>query len=289
LPSKLHQRQHEALANLCFRRVTGEFVILLNIGVLALVAVGGWWLTGIDKTAGGESKRGRHFFRALRCGVLVFLVWVFLRFMEGDLGYGGVTVLLIIPVSIALLLRSSLSEMFTRGLLGMIDPNLHDHRELDTEAARRHRDEISRLIREGKTAEAIQLCETLKQSGELDEATLVVTLEFLGVKQERVKISNPLNDAARLRADGKFADAEKLLRSLLEKNPGDTGAAMMLMRLYALEWPQPGRAAEVLRALEKTPHVDAAHLEFARRSLDEWNCERVNNLQIPKRGAPVRN
>ena len=36
------------------------------MAVLAAVAGGTWWLTGIDKTPGGESKRNHHLTRALR-------------------------------------------------------------------------------------------------------------------------------------------------------------------------------------------------------------------------------
>src|SRR5207249_4336772 len=62
-----------------------------------------------------------------------------------------------------------------------------------------------------------------------------------------------------------------LLKELLLKNPADMGAAMPLMRLFAQNLRQPGRAHEVLRALEKQPHIEAAHIEFARRSIDEWS------------------
>ena len=40
-------------------------MVLLNIGVLAFVAGGAWWLTGIDKTA-FALKLSRHFIVAIR-------------------------------------------------------------------------------------------------------------------------------------------------------------------------------------------------------------------------------
>ena len=255
-------------------------IILLNIGVMALVAVSVWWLTGLDKSYSGESKRDRHFSRALRCGAVVFLVAVFLWFIEGALGYGGIPLLLIIPVSIALLLRSSLSEMFAGGFLRLVDPTLHDARPLDPGKSRRYQDTIAHLIKSGRRDEAIKLCEELKQSGEVDIVTLEHTLEFLGVKQERAKISNPLNEAAQLRAQGKFAEAEQRLKSLLAKNPSNTGAAMMLMRLFAQDLRQAGRAHEVLRALEKQPHVSASHVEFARRSIDDWSKGKPEKIEM---------
>ena len=101
--------------------------------------------------------------------------------------------------------------------------------------------------------------------------TLENTLEFLGVPQVNSKPENPLTQAAQLRAQGKFAETEKLLKSLLAKNPADADAAMMLMRLFAQDLRQPGRAHEVLRQLEKQPQVAASHVEFARRSIEEWS------------------
>lgn len=246
-------------------------LILLNIGILVVVGLTVWWLTGFDKDFGGESKRDLYFSRALRCGAVVFLFAVFLWFAEGDLGYGGVPLLLIIPVSIALVLRSSVSELFTHGFLRLIDPSLYDKRELDLKRNERHLDTIAHLIHTGRRDDAIRLCEQLKQSGELDAATLEMTLEFLGVKQEHATARRPLNEAAQLRLQGKFSGAETLLKSLLAENPADASAALMLMRIYAQDLRQPDRAVAVLQTLEKQPRVSADYLEFARRSIVEWS------------------
>jgi thioredoxin-like negative regulator of GroEL len=75
----------------------------------------------------------------------------------------------------------------------------------------------------------------------------------------------------RLRAQGDFPGARAMLKPLLAKNPPDTQAAMLLMRVYAQDLKQPDQALEVLRSLEKQPHVAAAHIEWARRSIDEWS------------------
>ena len=83
-------------------------------------------------------------------------------------------------------------------------------------------------------------------------------------------MAKPLVDAGRLRQQGRFDEAEALLKTMLQKNPEDIGAAMSLMRLYAEDLRQPGRAHEVLRALGQQRHVSADHLEFARRSIDDW-------------------
>lgn len=256
-------------------------MIFLKIGILVLVGAGAWWLTGLDKTAGGESKRGHHLTRSLRCIAVVFLCSMILWI---PFSYGGVPILMIAPVSMALVLRSAISELFAHGFVGFIDPNLHDNRQLDPKKAGRYQDIIAHLIQNGRRDEAIKLCEELKQSGEVDIVTLQNTLEFLGVKQGLGPATKPLSEAARLRGLRDFAGAELLLTSLLAKNPADDGAAMMLMRLYAQDLRQPDRAREVLRALELQPHVPASHLEFARRSIDEWS--RPQPPPIPKAPFP---
>jgi len=246
-------------------------MILLNIAVLAGIAAGTWWLTGFDKTCGGESKRGHHVTRALRTAAVVLLSSASIWLAESpNVAFGGISPLIILTMGIALVLRSSLSELFAHGFLRMVDPGFSDRREFDPKKPQRYQDAIAHLIQNGHRDKAIKLCEELKQSGEVDIVTLENTLEFLGVKQNRGP-SKPLGEAGRLRAEKKFAAAEQLLQSLLVKNPADDGAAIMLMRLYAEDLHQPDRALEVLKALEKQPHVHADHLEFARRSIGEWS------------------
>ena len=261
-------------------------MILLNITLLTGIALGAWWLTGRDKTFGGKSKHGHHLTRAIRTVIVVFLSAALLWFVEApDFGYGGVPILIILPMCMALVLRSSLSEVFTQRIfLTMIDPALHDTREFDPKKARRYQDAIAHLIHNGRRDEAIKLCEELKISGEVDIVTLQNTLEFLGVKQDRGPAPKPLLEAGRLRAQKKFAEAEQLLKALLLKNPADEGAAIMLMRIYGEDLHQAERAQEVLRALEKQPHVSPDHLAFARQSIGEWS--RMKPPPIPASAMP---
>ncbi len=256
-------------------------MLYLDIGILLLIAVLAWWLTGFDKSVTGESKCGRHFERSLRCVAVMFLSAVLVWVLENPgLGLATAPFLMIIPLSIALIMRSSVSEVFAHGFLGFLDPALHDRRPFDPGKSRRYQDAIARFIQNGQRGEAIKLCEELKLSGEVDLVALENTLEFLGVPQVKSKPENPLTQAAQLQAQGKFAEAEQRLKSLLADNPADTGAAMMLMRLFAQDLRQPGRAHEVLRQLEKQPHVSASHVEFARRSIDEWSRPRPEKTEV---------
>ena len=245
--------------------------ILINIGVLAVIAGATWFLTGLDKTSGGESKRGHHLTRALRCVAILFLAAFLLLLLEQrNLSPGDLPLIILCPIIMALILRSSVTELFTQGCLGMLDPAFRDQRPLDLHKTQRYQDTIAHLIHTGQQADAIKLCQQLKQSGEMDQSILEHTLAFLGVKQSHPAHTPPLVEAARLRAEGKISAAERLLQSLLEKNRADEGAAIMLMRLYAQDLRQPECALDVLHALEKQPRVSRDHLDFARRSLDEW-------------------
>jgi hypothetical protein len=150
-----------------------------------------------------------------------------------------------------------------------IDPE--DKRSFDPSAEKRVLDGIAELIRTGKKDEAIRVCESLKDSGVVNDATLKLTLEHLGVPQTGGRYLSPMVEVDRLRTAGKLAEAEIVLQSLLLKNPADFDAAMMLMRLYAENLRQPLSAELVLRTLKQQPNINPAHLEFARRSVAEWS------------------
>ena len=255
-------------------------MIFLNIGILVLVAGGVWWLTGLDKTGGGESKRSHHVSRTVRSLMVLLLAAAFLLLVEQpDLGAAGIPMLIVIPISIGIILRSGLSEILTQGFLRIIDPELHDKRPFDPGKSRHYMDKIAHLIHNGRREEAVKLCEELKRSGEVDISTLEMTLEFLGVRQDRVQTPKPLAEAARLREQGKFAEAEQRLKSLLAKNPADSGATMILVRLYAQDLRQPAKAHEVLQQLEKQPHASTDHIEFARRSIGEWSRPKLKTTE----------
>jgi thioredoxin-like negative regulator of GroEL len=81
---------------------------------------------------------------------------------------------------------------------------------------------------------------------------------------------SPVSEARSLQARGRFPEAEQLLKSILQKNPDNMEAAMVLVRLYAQDLRQPAQAEEVLQRLEKRPHTSASHIDFARRSIKEW-------------------
>jgi len=262
------------------------FQINWPIIILAATALGTWFLTGLDKTAGGESKEDHHLTRAIRCVLVVFFVWLLLGSVHHALGAATAPVIIVAPICIGLVLRSALSEIFAHSFIGFLDPGSRDHREMDPNRTQRFQDTIARLIHTGKRDEAIRLCETLKQSGEIPVGILEDTLEYLGVKQNR-SLPKPLHEVSQLRQTGDFSGAERKLKAMLARNPCDEGAAMMLMRLYAEDLHQPEEARKVLLTLERQPAYPASHLEFARRSIDEWSRPKMTGAAIAPHAATV--
>ena len=56
---------------------------------------------------------------------------------------------------------------------------------------------------------------------------------------------------------------------------------MMLMRLYVRDLRQTGKAVEILRKLQKQPHVSAAAIEYAQRSLHDWGRKKIEPRTEP--------
>lgn len=249
--------------------------ILVNIVVLTFAALVSWWLSGFDVKVTGENVTEDRVRRGIRCGVSLLLVeagfwclWQYWRYNDGASGVGYLATML--PMII--LWGGCLTELFARGFNSLIDPD--DKREFDPKKSQRDLDAIASLIKHGHKDAAIQLCSELKESGAVSVTAMETMLEHLGVPQSAVQKPKPLIEASRLRREGKFSEAEALLKSLLLENPANVDAAMMLIRLYAQELRDPGKAMETLRALEQQPYVSAGHVDFARRSIHEWSQEK---------------
>jgi len=256
--------------------------ILGNIIVLALAALVSWWLSGYDAKLTGENETEDRIRRGIRCGITLVLVeiafWNLWRYWRYEDQIAGVTYITT-AVPFALIWVGCITEFLARGFNWLIDPE--DHEEFDPNKSERDLDAIGSLIKSGRKEEAIQLCQTLKESGAASVLAMDMTLEHLGVPQSATQTSNPLIQAGRLREQGKFQEAESILNSLLRENPANVAAAIMLMRLYAQDMRRSGKASEILRSLEKQPYISSSHVEYARRSIEEWR-----NSQ-PKKEAAI--
>jgi tetratricopeptide (TPR) repeat protein len=249
--------------------------VFTNIIVLAFAALVSWWLSGYDAKLTGHDEKAERRRRFIRCGITLLLLevafwnlWLYGRY--NDVAAGALY--LVIAVLLGLTWVSCISGMLAHGFNWLFDPE--DHRELDTDKNQRDLDAIASLIKNGHKEAAIQLCQRLKESGDASVLAMETMLEHLGVQQNAAQKPKPLNEASCLRLQGKFTEAEAILKSLLAENPVNADAAMMLIRLYAQDLRLPVKAVEVLRALEQQPYIPASHLEFARRSIDEWSHPR---------------
>ncbi len=255
------------------------FFFLVNIIVLALATMVAWWLSGYDAKLTGDNERRDFVRRAVRCGITLVLVelaflslWRFWRY--GDQASGVAYLMIALPL--ALLWVGCLGELCARTFHRLIDPE--DHREFDPRKSQRDLDMLARLVRDGRKEEAIQLCHTLKESGDISVLTLDTMLEHLGVKSDSHPKPRPLTEAYQLRSQGKLSEAEARLNSLLTENPANVDAALMLMRLYAQDLHRSDKASKVLRSLEQQPDIAPAHIEFARRSIHEWSHPQPNQV-----------
>jgi Tetratricopeptide repeat len=267
------------LNNLISETTRAMFFLFADFFVLTFAIAVSWWLSGYDSRVTGENERADFIRRAVRCGLSLVLVelafWSLWRYWRYDDQASGMAYL-ICMVPLALLWVGCLAEMCSHAFHGLIDPE--DRRQFDPNKNRRDLDMLATLVQSGRKNEAIQLCQMLKESGEVSVATLDTLLEHLGVKPDCVQKPRPLIEAHRLRGQGKLNEAESLLNSLLMENPANLDAALMLMRLYAQDLHRSDKASEVLRSIEQQPHIALAHVEFARRSIVEWSHPKAKEV-----------
>lgn len=247
------------------------FFFLANIVVLIFAALASWWLSGYDVKVTGENVTGDRTRRGLRCGITLLLVeagfwclWQYWRY--NDPASGGAYLATVFPL--VLIWAGCISELSAHGFNWLIDPE--DHREFDPQKSLRDLDAIASLIKHGHKEAAIQLCKELKESGDASVLAMETMLEHFGVQKDIQKLK-PLTEASRLRLQGKHTEAEAILKSLLLENPAKVDAALMLIRLYAQELRRSDKAMEVLRLMEQQPYISSGHVEFARRSIQEWS------------------
>jgi hypothetical protein len=246
--------------------------IIADIVFLVLAGSASWWLSGYDLKLTGENLAQDRMRRGLRCVISLLLLeagfwflWQFWHYHDGASGVGY----LVVTIPLATVWGGCISEMAARIFNWFIDPD--DTREFDPNQSQRDLDAIARLIKHGHKEAAIQLCNRLMESGDVSVLALEATLEHLGVPKSEFKRPNPLKEASQLRQQGKFNEAEAILKAVLLKKPADVDAAMMLIRLYAQEMRCVDKAQEVLLALEQQPYVSHSHLDFARSSIIEWS------------------
>jgi tetratricopeptide (TPR) repeat protein len=248
-----------------FNFSTGS-VMITHLAALAVAGLACWWLSGYDAKVTGGNKRQDFIRRAMRCGITLLLVGMLFG-LPGALQI--IPMLLLIGGMLALIWASCIAELFARWFHHLVDPA--DEQEFDPNKGLRDLDMIASLVKNGRREEAVQLSQKLRESGDVSVLVLETMLEHLGIKQEGVQKPKPLTEAYHLRMQGRFQEAESILKLLLAEDSRNVDAALMLMRVYAQDLHHPHQAVKILQALEKQPHVSPAHVEFARRSIGEWS------------------
>jgi tetratricopeptide (TPR) repeat protein len=258
---------------------------LTNLLVLGLAGLVFWRLNEYDTSLSGVGETRYSLRRIIRYGVSLLLAdigyWGLWRFCHYDDRRAGFFYFLTF-CALAFMWSGSVSELLANILHWFVDPQ--DNREYNPRKEQEELDRIGNLVRSGRKQEAIELCRKLKKTGDVSVAVLEMTLEHLGAPREYVQKPGPLHEADRLRREGKYPEAEAVLKSALRWNRSNTDAAFMLMRLYAENMKQQDKATEVLRSLEKQPHVSSAYIDFARRSIIEW--QKPPPLKTPAEPAP---
>ena len=238
---------------------------VLNIILLLAAAAIAWWLSGFDSRVTGENKKADLIRRGIRCGVTILLLAILVSL---PYSIASAPPMFLIAGLMAIIWAGCLTELGARCFHRLVDPE--DKREFDPHQSTHNLDLVASLLKNGRHEEAAQLCERLKKSGDANILVLETMLARSGIQFDSGRIPKPLVEAHQLRSEGKFTEAETVLKSLLLENPSNVDAALMLMRLYVRDLHRSDKAAEILRALEKQPHIPSAHLEYARRSIVEW-------------------
>ena len=240
-------------------------MIILNIILLSVSAAIAWWLSGFDSRVTGENNKVDLTRRGIRCSLTTLLLAILVSL---PYSIASAPPMFLIAGLMAITWAGCLTELGARCIHRLFDPE--DKREFDPHQSARNLDMVASLLKSGRHEEAAQLCERLKKSGDANILVLETMLARSGILFDNGRKSKPLVVAHRLRSEGKFTEAEVILQTLLAENPSNVDAALILMRLYVRDLRRSDKAAEVLRLLEKQPHIPAGHLEFARRSIVEW-------------------
>jgi tetratricopeptide (TPR) repeat protein len=240
--------------------------ILSDIVLLALIVTVTWWLSGYDVHLTGDNSRRDHTRRAIRTGATLLLLAMLMALPSAEI---AVPFAVLIGGVLSLTWAWCIAECASHGI-NLLTGAHGSKRDYDPHHFTRNLDTLACLLRYGQREEALKLAETLKASGDANVLAVETLLERAGIPQNNTKKLAPLAEANRLHVEGKPNEAEIILRSLLAENPSNVEAALMLMRIYVQDFRRSDKATEVLRALEKQPHISKSHIEYAARSIHEW-------------------
>lgn len=249
-------------------------VVLLYLLVAALAIAVMWWLSGYDSGVTGENTTSDVIRRVLRILLTLFLASFLFGLHPAGMagGYGFAPILMIIPILIGVVWCGCLSQWWSQKFTDLIYHSGKGHSDPHKDA--RDLGNLAMLLRNGRHEEALQLAQQLRAENHGNIPALETMLARAGIPWETPRPGDPIVEAARLRAQGDFLGAEKILLPFLEQHPAHVQALLLLLRLYAQNLKQPERAREILGRLEQVPRIPAWQVDYARRSLADWSTDK---------------
>ncbi len=246
-----------------------DFIFIL------LITAAAWWLSGFDSHLTGEDYRADFTRRAVRTAITCLLAMCAIL-------ASGLAVQFF--VMIGLTWASCGAELGARIFHRLVDPD--DDREFDPKEIDRNLDRLGLLIKQGRNSEALDLCKKLKDSSEGSHLALETTLHRL--YQDSLDIAEKLPlfaDVRELIDRGEFESAEARLKQILARQPENSPAALLLMRLYAANLSRPDKALALLQPSDKLPHLHPAFADLARRSINQWFAQRLQPATVAIQSA----
>ncbi len=228
---------------------------------IALGIAAAWWLSGYDHRVTGEDPKADLIRRTIRVGITaVLLSSVMIN------GYFALYIFVVIGIYWA----GCGSEFVARQFHRAIDPE--DKRAFDPKETHRNLDLLAQFVREGRTREALDLCKQLQTSGEASPMALDATLYHLYQNNlDSISTAPMLVEPCRLRELGQFTEAEALLKRIIEAQPENWPAMLLLVRVYAEDLHQPNKALAFITPVDKkNPPLHPAFTKYAKRSIEEW-------------------
>lgn len=241
------------------------------LAILAITAFLSWWLSKYDAAVTGEDQRADFKRRAVRCGATLLLVGAGFGAILGR-GREGGFVFIGILVPLAIIWAGCLSEIFARCFHCLIDPQ--DSHAVESGKLAIELDNLARQVQEGRYEEAVMASAAILKTGEVGGLAMeAVLFRLYGemLDESRLSASTPLAEACQLCQSGRCTEAASALRPLVEREPKNLAAAMLLMRIYTRDLARPDKAEALVQTIGRRNDAPPGFADYARRSIREWS------------------
>lgn len=247
-----------------------------DIVFIALGIAVAWWLSGYDPRVTGEDPTSDLIRRVLRVGVTAVLL--------SSVMINGILAIFMF-VGIGIYWANCGSEFLAQQFHKAVDPE--DKRVFDPKETGRNLDLLAKFVRESRTHEALELCKELESRADISPMALDANLFHLYQNiLESMPFLPALAEPRRLRELGKFNEAEALLKRIIDEQPENWAAMLMLMQLYAGDLLQPGKALAFITPVDdKKSLLHPAFIKYAKPSIEEWYAAALEGKKNPDEPA----